>query len=64
MPVEVSPISSRKIVPPFGLLEQPALLADRARERAALVAEQLRLEQRLGSAPQLIETNFPRRPEL
>ena len=34
-----------------GLLEEARLVGDRARERAAHVAEQLRLQQRLGDAP-------------
>ena len=44
----ISPISSRNSVPPSRQLEPAALLRDRAGEGAALVAEQLALEQRLG----------------
>jgi hypothetical protein len=44
----ISPISSRKSVPPVRLLEEPALLAVRPREASALVAEELALEDRLG----------------
>ena len=44
----MSPISSRKIVPPCGQLELAALLGHRAGERALLVAEQLGLDQLLG----------------
>ena len=43
-----SPISSRNSVPPSRDLERPACVAIGAGERAALVAEQLALEQRLG----------------
>ena len=46
---DISPISSRKSVPPSRLLEQPALVRDGAGERAAHVAEQLGLEQALGA---------------
>ena len=45
---EMSPISSRKIVPPSASSNLPLLLRDGAGEGALLVAEQLRLEQRLG----------------
>ena len=44
----MSPISSRKIVPPCGELEAPLAVADGAGEGAAHVAEQLGLEQLLG----------------
>ena len=44
----MSPISSRKIVPPWASAKRPSRVADRARERAAHVAEQLGLEQLLG----------------
>ena len=44
----MSPISSRKRVPPCGLLEEAALGLHRAGEGALGVAEQLALEQRLG----------------
>ena len=40
-----SPISSRKIVPPCACSKQPVCCADRAGERALLVAEQRRLDQ-------------------
>ena len=46
-----SPISSRKIVPPSATSNRPRLPRDRAGERAALVAEQLALEQALAGAP-------------
>jgi hypothetical protein len=45
---ESSPISSRKSVPPAARAKRPSRFADRARERAALVAEELGLEDRLG----------------
>ena len=45
---EISPISSRNSVPPLACWKRPSRRADRAGERAALVAEQLALEQRLG----------------
>ena len=45
---DISPTSSRKSVPPLGLLEQPAPVAVGAGERAAHVAEQLALDQVLG----------------
>ena len=45
---EISPISSRNSVPPSACWKRPSRRADRAGERAALVAEQLALEQRLG----------------
>ena len=41
---EVSPISSRNTVPPLRLFEDALRIGDRAGERAARVAEQLRLE--------------------
>ena len=44
----MSPISSRKSVPPSRLLEAADALRVRAGERAALVTEELGLEQRLG----------------
>ena len=44
-----------------GQLEAAELALDRAGERALLVPEQLGLEQRLGSAPQLTLTNGPLR---
>ncbi len=44
----MSPISSRKIVPPSAISNKPALARRRAGERAALVAEQLGLDQLLG----------------
>ena len=44
----IVPISSRKIVPPSASANLPFLVVGRAGERAAHVAEQLRLEQRLG----------------
>jgi hypothetical protein len=43
----------------IGLLDAPGLGRDRAGERAALVAEQLRLEQLIGQAAQLIAMNGP-----
>ena len=43
-----SPISSRKMVPPCGLLEQATLVARRAGEGAPLVPEELALEQPFG----------------
>jgi hypothetical protein len=43
-----SPISSRKSVPPGGLREAAFSAGEGSRERAALVAEQLRLEDALG----------------
>ena len=44
----MSPISSRKIVPPFASAKRPCAMADRAGEGAPHVAEQLGLEQLLG----------------
>ena len=44
----MSPTSSRNSVPPSRLLEQPGAVPVGAGERALDVAEQLRLEQRLG----------------
>ena len=49
----MSPISSRNSVPRCASSMRPILLVDRAGERAALVAEQLALEQRRGSAATL-----------
>ena len=43
-----SPISSRNSVPPSAASNAPVARCDRAGEGAALVAEQLALEQRLG----------------
>ena len=48
MSSDVSEISSRKSVPAVGFGEEPALFAHGARERSALVAEELRFEKRLG----------------
>ena len=45
---ESSPISSRKSVPRAAFAKRPSRLRDRAGERAALVAEELGLEDRLG----------------
>ena len=42
-----------------GLVEQPALLADGAGERAALVAEELGLEQRLGEGAAVDRDELP-----
>ena len=44
----IVPISSRNSVPPVGVLDEPGARAGGARERAARVAEELVLEQRLG----------------
>ena len=46
----ISPISSMKIVPRVGLLEPALLVAVGVGEAAAHVAEQLRLEERIGNA--------------
>ena len=46
---DMSPISSRKIVPPFGHFEPADPLRHRAGERALFVPEQLALQQRLGN---------------
>ena len=46
----ISPTSSRKIVPPFGLLEFAALVAIGSGEAAFHVAEQLGLEERFSQA--------------
>ena len=45
---EMSPISSRKSVPPSAISKRPARAVDGAGEGALLVAEQLALEQGLG----------------
>ena len=52
-----SPISSRNRVPPCACLEQAGLRARRAGEGAALVAEELALEQRLGNGAAVDATN-------
>ena len=44
----ISPISSRKSVPPSACSKRPSRRATRAGERALLVAEELALEERLG----------------
>ncbi len=44
----MSPISSRKMVPPWARSKRPILFSDRAGERPAHVAEELALEQALG----------------
>ena len=46
--IGISPISSRNSVPPSASSKRPGLRADGAGEGALLVAEQLRLHQRLG----------------
>ena len=43
-----SSMSSRKIVPPLAISNRPDVILERAGEGAAFVAEQLRLDQRLG----------------
>ena len=48
-PIGMSPISSRKIVPPRARLKSPSWDVTRAGERAAHVAEELALEQVLGN---------------
>ena len=50
MRVLISPTSSRKTVPFGAISSEPGLVAVRAGEAAAHVAEELRLEQRVGQA--------------
>ena len=57
---EISPISSRNSVPPSADSKRPDPSLGRAGERAALVAEELALEQISGSAAQLTATNGAR----
>jgi hypothetical protein len=59
-PALISPISSRKIVPPSATSNSPLLVAVGAGERAAHVAEQLRLEQRLGHRAAVDRDERPR----
>ena len=56
-PSGISPISSRNSVPPLAQLEAARPALDGARERAALVAEELAFESVSGIAAQLIATN-------
>ena len=59
---EISPISSRKSVPPSACLKRPSRLPGRSGEGALLVAEELTLEERLGErrAVELDEGAFAR----
>ena len=58
---DVSPISSRNTVPPVACSNIPFVSATGAGERAAHVAEELRLEQRLGDRAAVDRHERPRR---